>query len=100
LSVQYSHEAEIDLSEALVHLAAENPAAAEGLLQRVRRLLGRLAQGQFDGPEERLLTGKVVRSWPVPPYRVYYERRGETLYVLRIYHQARKPIVRRGRRVH
>ena len=39
-----------------------------------------------------LLTGAAVQVWPVPPFRIYYEWRGEILTVLRIYHGARKPI--------
>jgi len=33
-----------------------------------------------------------VRAWPVRPYRVYYERHGDGLLVVRIYHQARRVI--------
>jgi len=33
-----------------------------------------------------------VRSWPVPPVRVYYQRQSNALWVLRIYHQA-QPLI-------
>jgi hypothetical protein len=36
--------------------------------------------------------GSRVRSWPIPPFRVYYQRRGAELVVLRVYHQARRPL--------
>lgn len=53
-----------------------------------------LADEHFEGPEQRLRTGERVRSWPVPPFRIYYLRR-EQLLVLRIYDQRREPIVER-----
>jgi len=36
----------------------------------------------------------LVRSWPVHPVRVYYERSADKVVVLRIYHQSRSPITR------
>jgi hypothetical protein len=57
-------------------------------------IIDRLTAGDFDGPEQTLRTGDVVRSWPVPPLRLYYRRRDDALWILRIYHQARRPIAR------
>jgi hypothetical protein len=28
----------------------------------------------FEGAELKLTTGELVRSWAVPPYRIYYRR--------------------------
>ena len=56
--------------------------------------LARLDEGLFEGPEQRLRGGMLVRSWPLPPYRIYYRRRDGFLDVMRVYHQARKPITR------
>lgn len=57
-------------------------------------MIDELAAGGLDGPEQELLSGQRVRSWPVPPVRVYYRRTGDLLEVVRIYHQARRPIVK------
>ncbi|MCA9604361.1 MAG: hypothetical protein KC619_02130 [Myxococcales bacterium] len=54
----------------------------------------RLAEGGLDGPEQVLRSGERVRSWPVPPLRIYYQRASDHFSVLRIYHQAREPIAR------
>jgi plasmid stabilization system protein ParE len=52
-----------------------------------------LAEGEFDGPEQELRrTGERVRSWPVPPFRIYYRREPDEFVVLRVYHSARRPI--------
>jgi plasmid stabilization system protein ParE len=97
LSVRYT-EAETDLADALAYIAARSPAAAQDLYERVTALVTDLDAGALDGPKEQLKIGEKLRSWPVYPFRIYYERRGATLYVLRFYHQARRPIVRRRRR--
>ena len=48
----------------------------------------------LDGPETTLENGAVVRSWPVPPFRAYYQRRGGDVLVVRLYDQRREPIER------
>jgi hypothetical protein len=64
------------------------------LLGEVITLAERLAREEFEGPEQQLKTGLKVRSWPIPPYRLFYRRRDGVLEVMRIYHQARRPITR------
>jgi len=46
--------------------------------------------GELEGPEQRLYDGQMVRSWPVPALRVYYQRLANALRVLRIYHHSRR----------
>ncbi len=55
-------------------IAKDNPRAAATLADRVFTLVDRLAAGEFDGPEHWLYNGQLVRSWPVPPLRLYYQR--------------------------
>lgn len=94
MTLSFSPEAEEDLVAVVSYLAERNPIAARELGQRIFAALDRIAAGDFEGIEQTLRSGDVVRSWPVPPVRVYYQRRGDGLWVLRIYHQARPPIVR------
>jgi plasmid stabilization system protein ParE len=98
LSVKYAEEALVDLTDALDHLTAYSPAAAEDFYERLIDLIRRLDEGAFEGPNERLTTGDIVQSWPLYPFRIYYQRRGSVLYVLRVYHQARAPIAKRSAR--
>ncbi|PYM46503.1 MAG: hypothetical protein DME14_18060 [Candidatus Rokuibacteriota bacterium] len=51
-----------------------------------------LASGTVERREVRLRDGRRVHSWPVPPYRVYYRKSADVLEVVRVYHQARRPI--------
>jgi plasmid stabilization system protein ParE len=88
----YSPLAEADLLEALRFLSERSPRAAARVAERIFETVRRLEMGDFDGPEQTLAGGERVRSWPVPPWRVYYQRRGDALHIVRIYHHARRPM--------
>lgn len=92
IQILWSPEGCEDFLQSIQYLAERNPAAAAKFVERVDTVLQMLALGNVDGPEQRLHSGKVVHSWPVYPYRVYYERH-DALIVLRVYHQRRRPIV-------
>ncbi len=92
--MEYSPEAEEDLAEALEFIARENQVAAYDLADRIMNVGDRLAAGDFDGPETQLTSRETVRSWPVSPFRIYYQRRPDMLWIIRIYHQSRRPITK------
>ena len=94
MKVTYTEEAVADIVEAITYLNERNPTAASNLDADIARCIERLADGQFDGPVSRLRSGAVVRSWGVPPFRIYYQRHPDELSILRVYHQARRPITR------
>ena len=91
--VELAPEALEDLHAAIDYLAERNPRAARRLADRVFVAIDRLAEG-LEGPAQVLRSGVEVRSWPVRPLRVYYRREADRLIVLRIYHQARRPIAK------
>jgi plasmid stabilization system protein ParE len=94
VTVWLAPEAEADLQATLDFIRERNPAAAVKLALRVFDALEKLTAGDFEGPQQRLTTGEFVRSWLVPPFRIYYQRRQDVLHVLRIYHHSRHPITR------
>lgn len=95
----FAPQAEADLRERLDYLNERSARAADRLLAELDALLADLDAHAFDSTDtQQLSTGEWVQSWPLPPVRVYYQRRGTDLYVLRIYHQRRRPTVRRARR--
>jgi plasmid stabilization system protein ParE len=94
VNVTYTEEAIADIVEAITYLNDRNPTAAANLDAELSRCIDRLAANEFEGPESRLRSGTVVRSWPVPPFRVYYQRHPGALLVVRVYHQSRRPIRR------
>lgn len=94
MRVWIAPEAEADLQATLEFIRERNPTAAVKLATRVFDTLEKLSAGSFEGPQQRLTTGESVRSWLTPPFRIYYQRHQDTLYVLRIYHHARRPIAK------
>lgn len=83
-----------DLRGAYESIASDNSDAADRLLARIVEVIGLLATEAFTGREVVLRDGRRVRTWPVPPYRVYYRQQGDVFEVVRVYHQARRPIER------
>jgi len=70
LSIIFAPEAEADLCELLDYVADRNPQAAVELEERIFGIIERLAVREMEGPEQRLRTGQIVKSWPVPPVRI------------------------------
>ncbi len=94
MNVTYAEEAIADILDAIAYLNDRRPTAASQLDSELAACIEHLAAGEFDGPLSRLRSGSLVRSWPVPPFRVYYQRQPGELLILRVYHQTRRPIVR------
>jgi plasmid stabilization system protein ParE len=94
LKIVWAPEAADDLEAAVAYLAERNAVAAHRLAIAIFELIERLASEPLDGPVQMLRTGEAVRGWPLPPFRIYYQRVGEALRVVRIYHQKREPLTR------
>jgi plasmid stabilization system protein ParE len=94
LKVTYTEESIADIVEAITFINERNPTAAAKLDEEITHCIERLAAREFDGPVSRLRSGAVVRSWGVPPFRIYYQRHPDELLIVRVYHQARRPITR------
>ena len=92
MSVVLAPEAVDDLAAAVDYLTEHRPDAADRFIDRAFDLFRALDQREFEGPVQRLRDGSETRSWPLPPYRVYYRRSDAGLVVLRVYHQARRPL--------
>jgi plasmid stabilization system protein ParE len=92
LKVTYTEEAIADIVETITYLTERSPTAAARLDAEIARCIERLADHEFEGPVSRLRSGAVVRSWGVPPFRIYYQRHPDEFLILRIYHQKRRPI--------
>ena len=94
MKVTYTEEAIADMVEAINYLIERSPTAAANLDSEIAQCIDRLATHEFDGPVSRLRSGGVVRSWAVPPFRIYYQRLPAELLIVRVYHQKRRPIER------
>lgn len=60
-----------DLPGAYDFVAARRPMAADRMLVEIAEAFGLLASGFRLGRVAILHGGDRVRSWPVPPYRIY-----------------------------
>ena len=69
MTIYFSPEAEADFAAVVGYLVERNPVAASGFADRIFKVIDRLAEQRFDGPEQTLASGDVVQSWPVPPVR-------------------------------
>ena len=94
MKVTYTEEAVADIVQAVTYLNERNPTAAASLDAEIAQCIERLAAQEFDGPASRLRSGVLVRSWAVAPFRIYYQRQPDELLIVRVYHQARRPITR------
>ena len=94
MKVKVSPRAREDLRAAVTYLMGRHPIAAVDLKERLLTTIDELAAGTFQGAEVQLHSGRWVRSWPVTPYRIYYQRTTDQLRVIRVYHQARGPIAK------
>ena len=92
MRIVVASEARDDLAAAVGYIAKDNPAAAARFVERIREVVMLLAEGGLDGLRSRFRSGLEVRSWPVPPFRIFYRRETDKLHVLRIYHQSRRPL--------
>lgn len=95
MAVVWSAEGADDFLAALTYLRTRNVAASERLMHEVNAAVRRLDELPIDGPESQLSSGALVRSWPVPPFRLYYKRRDHDVLIVRLYDQRREPIERR-----
>ena len=94
MKVTYTEEAIADIVDAIAYLNDRNPTAAANLDADIAKGIDRLAAQEFDGPVSWLRSGARVRSWAVPPFRIYYQRHPGELLIVRVYHQTRRPITR------
>lgn len=93
MNVVWAPEALDDVTAAVDYLVTHHARdAANKLVVRLLALTEKLATEPIDGPEQMLTNGQRVRGWPLPPFRVYYQRNGDALTVLRVYHQRKVPL--------
>jgi len=71
LKITYTHEAIADIVDACACLNGQRAGAAVQVDAAIADCFERLAAREFDGPVTRLQSGETVRSWPVPPFRIY-----------------------------
>lgn len=74
MKIVVAPQARDDLTMAYDYIARDNPHAADRFLVRIVEVIGMLASETLEGREVPLRDGRQVRSWPIPPYKIYYHR--------------------------
>ena len=94
MTIVVAPQAREDLREAYEYIRKDNPNAAARVFAHIVEVMGMLVSESVRGRDVLLRDGRRVKTWPVPPYRIYYRVKGQELQVIRVYHQARRPIER------
>jgi len=92
MNVHVTRPAQTDIDQAIAFIARDSPQAAARWLGDLLALFGRLASGELNGTETRLLDGRRAQRWPMPPFRIYYRRSARRTVIVRVHHGARRPI--------
>lgn len=89
VGVRYSRSAQVDLLDAWLFIAEENPAAADRLLEIIEREVRVLLDQPLLG-RARPELGESVRSWSTStPYVLFYLADEKGISVIRVLHHAR-----------
>ncbi|WP_394826590.1 type II toxin-antitoxin system RelE/ParE family toxin [Pendulispora albinea] len=98
MKILLSPRAQRDLRAYLFYVAATaDPMVAERERARIHRVLSDYASLPTDGRMIVLQSERGerrVHRWIAHPFHLYYERRGDVFYVVRLYHAARQPLER------
>lgn len=77
-----------DLVDIWTHIARDNPAAADRLLDRIDQKCSTLAEYPFMG-RERPDIDPSIYSFPIDNYIIYYRHAGDGIEIIRVLHAAR-----------
>jgi toxin ParE1/3/4 len=91
VKVSFTPAARKEYLAALAYIREDNPAAANKFLERAEKVLSRLEQF----PE----SGRIIPEFPelpyrevvISPYRSFYRFKGETVWVVAVWHGAQLP---------
>jgi toxin ParE1/3/4 len=88
LPVRRSREADADLDDIWLHIAADRPVAADGMIDRLWEAENRLSRFPEIG-QARPDLAPGLRHWPVPPYLIFYRIEADSVLIVRVLHGAR-----------
>ena len=91
MSVLFTPSARTQFLAAIAYIRRDNPGAARRFRERAEQILRRL--------EKFADSGRVIPEFPelpyreviVPPYRFFYRREGDTIWIASVWHGAQLP---------
>jgi plasmid stabilization system protein ParE len=91
MKVKFTPSAREQFLSTLAYIAAENPAAARRVRDRVGNALTRLAKFPNAGRRIPEFPELVHRELVVTPYRIFYRVENKVLWVVALWHGAQNP---------
>ena len=91
MKVKFTPSAREQFLSALAYTAAENPAAARRVRDRVEKGLTRLAKFPNSGRRIPEFPELAHRELVVTPYRIFYRVQNKVLWVVALWHGAQNP---------
>ncbi len=92
MKITYTVDAIEDAVAAIEYVRQRSPRGAAKIAARLLKRIELLAEVQVDGPAITLRSGATVRASSIPPFKIYYRRLTDELLIVRVHHQARRPI--------
>jgi toxin ParE1/3/4 len=89
--VRFTPAARSQFLAALAYIHAERPSAARALRERAEHSLSRLAEFPESGSLLPEFPDLPFREVIVPPYRFFYRSKGETVWIVAVWHGAQLP---------
>ncbi len=95
-STDWARAARRDWREHVEHLGHEDEGRARREGREILDAVDWFAALHLDGVQTRIRGwSRPLYKWPLYPFLLFYERRPAGLYVVRLYHHARRPIEQR-----
>lgn len=95
MRIELSKRARQDIETRTTYLLERNPDAAVAFIAALDRVFRLLLEHPLAGSAVLLRSRRApVRRWVLAPMAIYYEARGDVLYVIRVRHGARRSITR------
>ena len=86
--IRRSPRVRLDLIDIWTYIAQDNPDAADGLLDRLEEVMGRLSERPIMG-RKRPELGEALRSFPVGNYVIFYLPNDEGVEIIRVLNRYR-----------
>ena len=91
MEVRFTPSARLQFLEALGHIRRDNPAAASDFRDKAEKALSRLRKFPESGRLLPEFPDLPFREVIVPPYRFFYRVKGETVWIVAVWHGAQVP---------
>ena len=91
MEVKFTPSARSMFLDAILHMKKEDPQAARGFRLKAEIGLTRLIEYPESGKRVQEFPDLEFREVLIPPYRLFYKIKGETVWIVAVWHAAQNP---------